>query len=82
MRNSLTKPQKSLKAGRDFLVYPVMREGGYVRYDVRKSRQVLRDCEMLIAGYGGRLSRRTMPRRLRAILRKSCSRFTVPDRSR
>ena len=34
-----------------------MREGGYVRYDGRKSTQVLRDCEMLIADYGGRLSR-------------------------
>ena len=32
-------------------------EGGYVRYDGRKSTQVLRDCEMLIADYGGRLSR-------------------------
>ena len=34
-----------------------MREGGYVRYDGRKSTQVLRDCDMLIADYGGRLSR-------------------------
>lgn len=34
-----------------------MREGGYVRYDGRKSTQILRDCEMLIADYGGRLSR-------------------------
>ena len=57
VRHGLTNPQKILKAGWDFLVYPVMREGGYVRYDGRKSTQVLRDCEMLITDYGGRLSR-------------------------
>lgn len=57
IRHGLTNPQKILKAGWDFLVDPVMREGGYVRYDGRKSTQVLRDCEMLIADYGGRLSR-------------------------
>jgi hypothetical protein len=34
-----------------------MREGGYVRYDNRKSTQVLRDCETLIADYGGSLNR-------------------------
>ena len=34
-----------------------MRDGGYVRYDNRKSTQVLRDCEMLIADYGGSLGR-------------------------
>ena len=34
-----------------------MREGGYVRYDGRKSTQVLRDCEMLITDYGGSLGR-------------------------
>jgi endonuclease III len=57
IHHGLTNPQAILKAGWDFLVYPVMREGGYVRYDGRKSTQVLRDCEMLIADYGGRLSR-------------------------
>ena len=57
VRHGLTNPQKILKAGWDFLVYPVMREGGYVRYDDRKSTQVLRDCETLIADYGGRLNR-------------------------
>jgi hypothetical protein len=56
MRHGLKNPDKILRAGWDFLVYPVMREGGYVRYDGRKSTQVLRDCEMLIADYGGRLS--------------------------
>lgn len=53
----LTSPHKIIDAGWDFLVYPVMREGGYVRYDGRKSTQVLRDCEMLIADYGGSLTR-------------------------
>jgi len=57
IRHGLTNPKKIRKAGWDFLVYPVMREGGYVRYDGRKSTQILRDCEMLIADYGGRLSR-------------------------
>ena len=46
-----------MAAGWDFLVYPVMREGGYVRYDGRKSTQVLRDCEKLIADYDSSLAR-------------------------
>lgn len=57
VRHGLTSPQRILNAGWDFLVYPVMREGGYVRYDGSKSTQVLRDCETLVADYGGRLSR-------------------------
>jgi hypothetical protein len=57
LRHDLTRPEAILKAGWVFLVHPVMLEGGYVRYDGRKSRQVLRDCETLIADYGGRLSR-------------------------
>ncbi len=57
IRHGLTTPRRILDAGWDFLVYPVMREGGYVRYDGRKSTQVLRDCEMLIADYGGSLRR-------------------------
>lgn len=57
MRHGLTTPAKIVAAGWDFLVYPVMREGGYVRYDGRKSTQVLRDCDALIADYGGSLGR-------------------------
>ena len=38
-----------------FLVSTVMREGGYVRYDGRKSTQILRDCDTLISDYGGSL---------------------------
>jgi endonuclease III len=57
VRHGLMTPQRIVDAGWDFLVYPVMREGGYVRYDGRKSDQVLRDCRTLIDDYGGRLSR-------------------------
>jgi hypothetical protein len=34
-----------------------MREGGYVRYDGRKSRQILVDCELLLSEYRGSLTR-------------------------
>ena len=57
VRHGLTSPRKIVEAGWDFLVSPVMREGGYVRYDDRKSTQVLRDCETLIVDYGGSLNR-------------------------
>ncbi|MEJ2565420.1 MAG: hypothetical protein P8164_08495 [Gammaproteobacteria bacterium] len=55
-RHGLLTPRKILAAGWDFLVNPIMREGGYVRYDGRKSTQILRDCERLVAEYGGRLT--------------------------
>ena len=57
LRHGLNTPRKILDAGWDFLVYPVMREGGYVRYDGRKSDQILRDCHRLIEDYRGKLSR-------------------------
>jgi hypothetical protein len=57
VRHRLTTPKRILAAGWDFLVYPVMREGGYVRYDGRKSDQVLRDCRSLMDDYGGSLAR-------------------------
>jgi hypothetical protein len=53
----LLKPRKILSAGWEFLVDPVMREGGYVRYDGRKSTQILRDCEKLVTEYQGSLSK-------------------------
>lgn len=56
-RHRLLTPRKILAAGWDFLVNPVMREGGYVRYDGRKSTQVLRDCDRLVAEYRGSLAR-------------------------
>ena len=55
--HGLTRPKRIIEAGWDFLVYPVMREGGYVRYDGRKSTQVLHDCDALVAEYGGKLRR-------------------------
>lgn len=56
-RHQLLTPRKILAAGWDFLVNPIMREGGYVRYDGRKSTQILRDCEQLLSDYRGSLSR-------------------------
>lgn len=56
-RHHLTEPGPILKAGWDFLVNPVMREGGYVRYDEKTSREILRNCEMLIKEYEGSLNR-------------------------
>lgn len=56
-RYGLLTPDSILAAGWDFLVNPIMREGGYVRYDGRKSTQVLADCECLRAEYEGSLTR-------------------------
>lgn len=51
----LLSPQKILAAGWDFLVNPVMREGGYVRYDESRSRQLLHNCQQLLDEYHGSL---------------------------
>ena len=56
VRHGLTTPHKILNAGWEFLVNPVMREGGYVRYDGRKSEQLLTDCRTLLADYRGKVS--------------------------
>lgn len=56
VRRGLTSPSKIIDAGWDFLVNPIMREGGYVRYDGRKSTQILRDCHALLADYRGSLN--------------------------
>jgi hypothetical protein len=56
-RHNLLDPGPILDAGWDFLVNPVMREGGYIRYDEKTSRQVLRNCDMLVTEYGGSLNR-------------------------
>lgn len=56
-RHDLLTPEMILAAGWDFLVNPIMREGGYVRYDGRKSTQILRDCEMLLHNYQGSLKK-------------------------
>lgn len=57
VHHGLTTPSKIVHAGWDFLVNPVMREGGYVRYDGRKSTQLLRDCQALLDDYRGSLLR-------------------------
>ena len=54
-RHGLTSPQAILAAGWDYLVSPVMREGGYVRYDESKSRKILRACRTLLEEYGGQV---------------------------
>ncbi len=56
-RHDLTTPRGILAAGWEFLVNPIMREGGYVRYDFSKSEQILRDCQTLVDEYDGRLWR-------------------------
>lgn len=57
VRHRLTSPQAIVRAGWSYLVDPIMREGGYVRYDGRKSTQILKDCGTLTADYGGSLKR-------------------------
>lgn len=56
-RRGLLTPRAILDAGWDVLVGEVMAEGGYVRYDNQRTRQILRDCETLIRDYGGSLRR-------------------------
>ena len=56
-RYELLSPEKILKADWNFLVNPIMREGGYVRYDGKASTQILRNCETLIKGYNGSLKK-------------------------
>ena len=52
---TLLEPSKILEAGWEFLVNPIMGEGGYVRYDGKTSTQILRNCETLINKYDGSL---------------------------
>lgn len=55
VRHNLVSPAAIIAAGWNTLVNPIMREGGYVRYDGRKSSQVLADCRMLMDRYHGSL---------------------------
>lgn len=55
-RHDLLSPRAIVDAGFDYLVDPIMREGGYVRYDNRRSEQVIRDCETLLEAYDGSLN--------------------------
>ncbi len=56
-RHQLLKPEKILNTGLDYLIDPIMSEGGYVRYDNRKSSQILSNCEQLVREYAGSLKR-------------------------
>lgn len=47
----LNSPQKIIKAGWDFLVSRIMREGGYVRYDGKTSDELLSISRKLIKEY-------------------------------
>ena len=53
----LLTSRKILEAGWDFLVNPIMREGGYVRYDGKTSTQILKNCETLLKKYNGSLNK-------------------------
>ena len=50
-------PRKILDAGWNFLVNPIMSEGGYVRYDGKTSTQILKNCETLLEKYEGSLNK-------------------------
>lgn len=55
-RHDLLTPEDIVDTGFDFLVDPVMREGGYVRYDNQRSEQILRNCQTLLETYDGSLN--------------------------
>ncbi len=54
-RYRLLTPERILSAGWDYLVDPIMREGGYVRYDGKTSNEILSNSRMLLTEYGGSL---------------------------
>jgi len=54
---NLLEPERILEAGWNFLVNPIMREGGYVRYDGKTSTQILRNCDTLLQKYKGSLKK-------------------------
>lgn len=54
-RYRLLTPHKILESGWDFLVNPIMAEGGYVRYDGKTSTSLLKICQALITEYDGSL---------------------------
>ena len=53
----LLTPRKIIDAGWNFLINPIMREGGYVRYDGKTSTQILKNCETLLEKYDGSLNK-------------------------
>lgn len=57
VRHGLLSPRALLAAGWEELVHTPLREGGYVRYDESKARQLLRNSKDLLERYGGSLQR-------------------------
>ena len=53
----LLTPQRIVNAGWDYLVNPVLREGGYVRYDESTATKLLKICQNLIVEYDGSLKK-------------------------
>ena len=56
-RHRLLSPARILATGWDRLVNPVLREGGYVRYDHKTATRLLRQCAALQSEYRGSLRR-------------------------
>jgi len=56
-KHKLLDPKKIINVGWDFLVDPIMREGGYARYDGKTSAQLIKVCEFLLEKYGGSLKK-------------------------
>lgn len=53
----LLSPEMIIDAGWDFLIDPVMREGGYIRYDNQTSTRLIRNSKTLLNEYGGSFKR-------------------------
>lgn len=56
-RHELLSPNSILEAGIDTLIDPIMREGGYVRYDYQRSSQIGQNCDTIHDRYDGSLNR-------------------------
>jgi endonuclease III len=53
----LLTPDAITKSGWDFLINPVMKEGGYVRYDEKTAAKILTICGTLKKNYRGSLTK-------------------------
>lgn len=54
--HDIVEPERIIDAGMDGLI-PIMREGGYTRYDGIASDRILATCKKLMEEYGGSLNR-------------------------
>ncbi|MFQ6049977.1 MAG: hypothetical protein ACE5J0_03015, partial [Candidatus Paceibacterales bacterium] len=55
-KHNLLTPKKIIRAGWDFLVQTIMKEGGYVRYDEKTSDELLKVSKQLLEKYEGDLN--------------------------